>query len=70
MEGASETNIDQIITVLENMESQNMSEDTQIQDWLEQITDPEFQLVDSLITLFLDNMDDHKVTSNIFKVLR
>jgi hypothetical protein len=65
-----DTNLEQIITVLENMESQNMSDDVQIQDWLEQITDPEFQLVDSLINLFMDSMDDTQTTTNILKVLR
>lgn len=65
-----DTNLEQIITVLENMEIQNMSDDPQIQGWLEQITMPEFQLIDSLINLFLDNLTDLKTTSNILKVLR
>jgi hypothetical protein len=52
------------------MESQNLSEDVKIQEWLEQITDPEFQLIDSMINLFLDNIEDKETTTNIFKVLR
>ena len=65
-----DNNLEQIITVLENMESQNLSEDVKIQEWLEQITDPEFQLIDSMINLFLDNIEDKETTTNIFKVLR
>jgi hypothetical protein len=73
MDGGSEmedTNIDQIITVLENIEKQNLNDDPQIKDWLNQITNPEFQLVDSLINLFLDNISDLQTTGNILKVLR
>ena len=67
---ADETNLETIITVLENIELQDMSKDEQIVKWLENITHPEFQLVDSLINLFTDNLSDSETTKNILKVLR
>lgn len=62
--------LEQIITVLENIEGHNLSEDPQIKEWLKQVTNPEFQLVDSLINLFLDHLTDITLTVNILKVLR
>jgi hypothetical protein len=47
-----------------------LSDDPQIKEWLKQITNPEFQVVDSLINLFLDNMKDNELSKNILKVLR
>ncbi len=65
-----EGNLETIINVLENIELNNMSQDPEIKAWAENITKPEFQLVDSLIKLFLDNVNDVKNTNNILKVLR
>jgi hypothetical protein len=65
-----EASLEQIITVLENIERHNESNNPQIKEWLKQITNPEFQLIDSLINLFLDNLKDSALTVNILKVLR
>lgn len=65
-----ETNLETIIQALENIELNNLSKDERIQEWLDNITNEEFQLVDSLINLFMDNIRDTKTTNNIMKVLR
>jgi hypothetical protein len=65
-----EGNLETIIQVLENIEINNLSKNPEIIQWVENITKPEFQLVDSLIKLFLDNTSDIKNTTNILKVLR
>jgi len=65
-----ETNIDQIIVVLENIEVQNLAEDPSIISWLNNITHPDFKLIDSMINLFLDNIMDLNLSKNILKVLR
>ena len=65
-----EGNLETIINVLENIELNNLSQNPDIIAWAENITKPEFQLVDSLIKLFLDNVNDVKNTNNILKVLR
>jgi hypothetical protein len=65
-----EGNLETIIQVLENIELNNLSRSPEIIQWVENITKPEFQLVDSLIKLFLDNSSDIKNTTNILKVLR
>lgn len=65
-----EGNLETIIQVLENIELKNLSRSPEIIQWVENITKPEFQLVDSLIKLFLDNSSDIKNTTNILKVLR
>jgi hypothetical protein len=71
MEEQSEgTNLETIITVLENIERENLSKDEQIIKWLNDVTHPDFQLIDSLITLFMDNITDLETTGNILKVLR
>jgi hypothetical protein len=71
MEDQSEgTNLETIITVLENIERENLSKDEQIIKWLNDVTHPDFQLIDSLITLFMDNITDLETTGNILKVLR
>ena len=65
-----ETNIDQIIVVLENIEVQNLAEDPSIISWLNNITHPDFKLIDSMINLFLDNIMDLNLSKNILNVLR
>jgi hypothetical protein len=55
---------------LENIERDNLSKDEQIIKWLNDVTHPDFQLIDSLITLFMDNITDLETTGNILKVLR
>jgi hypothetical protein len=65
-----ETNLETIIQTLENIELNNLSKDERIQEWLDNITNEEFQLVDSLINLFLDNIRDIRTANNIMKVLR
>ena len=42
----------------------------QIHDWLEQICQPEFSLIDGLISLFIDNCSDPKMSHIILKVLK
>jgi len=65
-----ETNLEQIIKVLENIETQNLAEDVEIIKWLSNITHPDFKLVDSLINLFLDNILDLTLSKNLLRVLR
>lgn len=42
----------------------------QIHDWLESICNPEFSLIDGLISLFIDNCSDPKMSHIILKVLK
>jgi len=65
-----ETNLDQIMIVLENIEAQNLSQEPSIKNWLSNITHPDFKLIDSMINLFLDNILDLTLSKNILKVLR
>jgi len=65
-----ETNIDQIIEVLERIEKEELSEDPDIKNWLIQITQVEFQLIESFIVMFIENMKDPELTDNVIKVLR
>jgi len=65
-----ETNLEQIMQVLENIETQNLAEDVEIKKWLSNITHPDFKLVDSLINLFLDNILDLTLSKNLLRVLR
>lgn len=61
--------LEKIVIALENIESQNLSEDEGIQNWLRQITSIEFKLIDSFINLFLDSINDHQLVTTVFKVL-
>ena len=63
-------NLNQIIYTLENIEKHNLSKDPQIIDWIDQITDPDFDLVFSLIDLFIDNKGNDQTQNLILKVLR
>lgn len=65
-----ETNIDQIIEVLERIEKEELSEDPDIKNWLIQITQVEFQLIESFINMFVENIKDPELTDNVIKVLR
>ena len=65
-----ETNIDQIIEVLERIEKEELSEDPDIKNWLIQITQVEFQLIESFIVMFIENIKDPVLTDNVIKVLR
>lgn len=65
-----ETNIDQIIEVLERIEKEELSEDPDIKNWLIQITQVEFQLIESFIVMFIENIKDPELTDNVIKVLR
>jgi hypothetical protein len=65
-----ESNLEQIVSVLTNIERENLYKNPQIQDWILQITKPEFQLVDSLISLFMNSLNDLKTSRDILKVLR
>lgn len=65
-----ETNIDQIIEVLERIEKEELSEDPDIKNWLIQITQVEFQLIESFIVMFVENIKDPELTDNVIKVLR
>jgi hypothetical protein len=65
-----ETNIDQIIEVLERIEKEELSEDPDIKNWLIQITQVEFQLIESFVVMFIENMKDPELTDNVIKVLR
>lgn len=69
-EQGDDTSLETIVTVLENIERENLSHNQDIQNWLENITQPDFQLIDSMITLFLDNISDLETTATILKVLR
>ena len=62
--------LEEIISALENIEIQNLSENEEIQDWLNKITDPEFQLIESFIGLLQEKIDDVAISTNIVKALR
>ena len=68
-DGGDELSLDKIIIALENIESQNLRDDESIQNWLSQITSPEFKLIEGFINLFLDSMNDTELSNTIFKVL-
>jgi len=61
--------LDKIVIALENIESQNLRDDEGIQDWLRQITSPEFKLIEGFINLFVESLSDHELANTIFKVL-
>jgi hypothetical protein len=63
-------NLKQIIMALENIEKKNLSKEPQIVEWLNQITDPDFDLVNSLIDLFIKNKGNSQSQRSIIKVLR
>lgn len=65
-----ETNIEEIIEVLERIEKEDLSEDPEIKNWLEQITQVEFQLIEPFISMFIQNLKDSELTDNVLKVLR
>lgn len=65
-----DTNIDQIIEVLKRIETEELSDDPEIKNWLIQITLPEFQLIESLIEMFIENIKDELLTDNVIKVVR
>ncbi len=70
MEESEETQIDEIISVLERVEKEELSDDPDIKNWLYQITDEKFELIDSLIVMFVENIKDPVLTDNVIKVLR
>jgi len=63
-------NLKQIIIALEKIEKQNLSKDPQIVEWLNQITNPDFDLVNSLVDLFIQNTGNNESQKSILKVLR
>jgi hypothetical protein len=64
-----ELSLDKIVIALENIESQNLKDDEGIQNWLAQITSPEFKLIEGFINLFTESLNDYKLSNTIFKVL-
>lgn len=62
--------LNNIINVLEKIETNNLSEDPETKNWLNQITDSEFGLVSSCIDLLLENISNPSLTKNIILVLR
>ena len=68
-DGGDDMSLDKIVIALENIESQNLKDDASIQDWLKQITSPEFKLIEGFINLFLDSIQDQVLANTIFKVL-
>jgi hypothetical protein len=65
-----DTKLSEIIDALENIERNNLSDDPQIRAWLKQITNSEFQLVESLIKVINDDISNNKLISDVLKVLR
>ncbi len=65
-----ETKLTQIIEALINIEKNNLSDDPSIREWLKQITNAEFQLIDSLINVIVDNVMNNKLVTDVLKVLR
>ena len=61
--------LDKIVIALENIEAEDLQQNEDIQNWLKQITSPEFKLIDSFINLFLDSINDIGLATTIFKVL-
>jgi hypothetical protein len=60
----------EIITALEHIERNNLSDDPQIRAWIKNITNANFRLVESLIDVINDNLSDSKLVSDVLKVLR
>lgn len=65
-----DTKLSEIIEALENIERNNLSDDPQIRAWLKYITNKDFRLVESLISVVNDNLSNNKLISDVFKVLR
>ncbi len=65
-----DTSLDKIMVVLENIEEQNLKDDPSVQKWIASITHPDFKLIQSMTSLFLDNIQETTSSSNILKVLR
>lgn len=63
------TDIESIVTALENIERQDLKDDPNTIEWINKITDPEFKLIDSLIEIMITDINNHKQTSTILKIL-
>lgn len=61
---------DQILSVLEKIEKNNLKDDENIKIWLRQITDKEFSLIGSLSSLLVENIKHKNISTNIILVLR
>lgn len=68
-DGGDDLSLDKIVIALENIESQNLKDDEGIQNWLSQITSPEFKLIEGFINLFSESIKDYELSNTIFKVL-
>jgi len=53
-------------------EDENLAEEKKMKamKWFKTICNPDFQLVDSLVTLFIDNLDKAELCRKILKVLK
>jgi len=60
--------LDKIVVALENIERENLNDSPEVIEWIKQITDPEFKLIDSLISVFLTDTGNHELIQTIFKV--
>jgi hypothetical protein len=60
--------VEQIVTALENIESQDLKDNPETIDWINKITDPEFKFIESLVDLILADINDHKQIQTILKI--
>jgi hypothetical protein len=61
-------NLDQIVIALENIERQNLKDDPDTMEWIDRITDPEFNLIESLIEMLILDLKNHSLVTTILKI--
>lgn len=61
-------NLDQIVLVLENIERQNLKDDPSTMEWIDNITDPEFKLIESLIDMLISDLKNRTNVTTILKI--
>ena len=59
-----------ICDTFRKFEKRNKESDPKYIEWIEQISEPSYGLISSLLTLFLDELTDQVTKENIFKVLK
>ena len=59
-----------IVDTFRKFERKNKESDPKYIEWIEQISEPSYGLISSLLTLFLDELTDQITRENIFKVLK
>jgi hypothetical protein len=67
-----EQQTEQIFSTIMKYEDPNISEakKAQVMGWFQQICQPEFSLIDGLVTMFIDKLDSPELSMKILKILR